>query len=62
MSDPSSPVAPGDDQGVQGRMPADTLSMNSLPGAGSLGHDDLTGEILAADAALDSASGDALNA
>lgn len=44
----------------EGGTPPDTLAMNLVPGAGSIGDDDLTAEISAVDAELTpSDSGDA---
>jgi hypothetical protein len=57
VSDTTNPVAPGDDPGASGQMPPDTLTMNSVPGAGSIGDDDLTSEISAADAELTPSDG-----
>ncbi|MCU1441060.1 MAG: hypothetical protein JWP85_2057 [Rhodoglobus sp.] len=55
MTDASNPIAPGDNPGREGDMPPDTLTMNSVPGAGSIGDDDLTAEIAASDAELTAA-------
>jgi hypothetical protein len=55
MTDATNPVAPGNDPGREGDMPPDTLSVNSVPGAGSIGDDDLTAEMTASDAELSAA-------
>jgi hypothetical protein len=52
VTDATNPIAPGDDPGREGDMPPDTLTMNSIPGAGSIGDDDLTADMTASDAEL----------
>ena len=55
MTDASNPITPGNGPGREGDMPPDTLTMNSVPGSGSIGDDDLTAEMTAADAAISTA-------